>query len=304
MANKFLNTPALVVPEACIWRRSSSRWVRLNLGLLPRTQWYHQSAGQDRMDYRTAVQDLVDHFGGVKAGSGGWRRWFLEHAWRLCCAGSHSATANLNARSVGGGLRCSYSQERQWSGGSGRRPGSDFSAVPICSRIALEVNFKPDYGQSGQARCLPFCSTQADAGRYRNQGQDPPSVYCGGLKLSERRHSVMRSSRPWTAPGIVVDCNIMCAELLDLYGSVTVGKSQFMYPGSWFTARLASTGCGAKCGMDTDRGLTSSSSRVRSRTSVACSASSARFFRKPIIRFWTSCSVQRLALTASTATAR
>ena len=106
--------------------------------------------------------------------------------------------------------------------------------------------------------------------------------------------------------GIVVDCNIMCAELLDLYGSVTVGKSQFMYP--WVNGlrcQLASTGCGAKCDLlDTDPGLTSSSSRVRYRTSVACSASSARFFRKPIIRFWTSCSVQRLALTASTATAR
>ena len=39
----------------------------------------------------------------------------------------------------------------------------------------------------------------------------------------------------------------MCAELLDLYGSVTVGKSQFMYPQIVDYGAIGQYDCDAKC---------------------------------------------------------
>jgi len=47
--------------------------------------------------------------------------------------------------------------------------------------------------------------------------------------------------------GIEVDCIIECAELLDLYGSVTVGKSQFMYPQVMDYGAIGKYDCDAKC---------------------------------------------------------
>jgi hypothetical protein len=47
--------------------------------------------------------------------------------------------------------------------------------------------------------------------------------------------------------GIEVDCTILCAELLDLYGSVTVGKSTFMYPQVVDYGAIGKYDCDAKC---------------------------------------------------------
>lgn len=47
--------------------------------------------------------------------------------------------------------------------------------------------------------------------------------------------------------GIEVDCIIECAELLDLYGNVTVGKSQFMYPQVMDYGAIGKYDCDAKC---------------------------------------------------------
>jgi len=47
--------------------------------------------------------------------------------------------------------------------------------------------------------------------------------------------------------GIEVDCIIECAELLDLYGKVTVGKSQFMYPQVMDYGAIGQYDCDAKC---------------------------------------------------------
>src|SRR5262245_4442857 len=47
--------------------------------------------------------------------------------------------------------------------------------------------------------------------------------------------------------GIELDCTIECAELLDLYNSVTVGKSTFMYPHVLDYGSIGKYDCDAKC---------------------------------------------------------
>ncbi len=47
--------------------------------------------------------------------------------------------------------------------------------------------------------------------------------------------------------GIEVDCNIECAELLDLYASVTVSRSAFMYPQIVDYGAIGKYDCDAKC---------------------------------------------------------
>ncbi|TAI61590.1 phage major capsid protein [Bradyrhizobium sp. Leo170] len=47
--------------------------------------------------------------------------------------------------------------------------------------------------------------------------------------------------------GIEVNCIVECAELLDLYGSVTVGKSTFMYPQVMDYGAIGQYDCDAKC---------------------------------------------------------
>jgi len=47
--------------------------------------------------------------------------------------------------------------------------------------------------------------------------------------------------------GIEVNCIVECAELLDLYNSVTVGKSQFMYPQVMDYGAIGKYDCDAKC---------------------------------------------------------
>ena len=47
--------------------------------------------------------------------------------------------------------------------------------------------------------------------------------------------------------GIELNCIVQCAELLDLYNSVTVGKSQFMYPQVMDYGAIGQYDCDAKC---------------------------------------------------------
>lgn len=47
--------------------------------------------------------------------------------------------------------------------------------------------------------------------------------------------------------GIEVDCNVECAELLDLYSSVTVSRSNFMYPQIEDYGAIGKYDCDAKC---------------------------------------------------------
>jgi hypothetical protein len=47
--------------------------------------------------------------------------------------------------------------------------------------------------------------------------------------------------------GIEIDCIVTCAELLDLYSSVTVGKSSFMYPRVNDYGAIGQYDCDAKC---------------------------------------------------------
>jgi hypothetical protein len=47
--------------------------------------------------------------------------------------------------------------------------------------------------------------------------------------------------------GIELNCIVECAELLDLYNSVTVGKSQFMYPQVMDYGAIGKYDCDAKC---------------------------------------------------------
>lgn len=47
--------------------------------------------------------------------------------------------------------------------------------------------------------------------------------------------------------GIEIDCNVECAELLDLYASVNVSKSTFMYPKILSYGDLGKYGCDAVC---------------------------------------------------------
>jgi hypothetical protein len=50
--------------------------------------------------------------------------------------------------------------------------------------------------------------------------------------------------------GIEIDCNIECAELLDLYANVTVSRSTFMYPKIVDYGAIGSYQCDAKCDAD------------------------------------------------------
>jgi hypothetical protein len=47
--------------------------------------------------------------------------------------------------------------------------------------------------------------------------------------------------------GIELDCNVVCAEMLDLYSTVSVGRSNFMYPEIKSYGDIGTYGCDASC---------------------------------------------------------
>ena len=198
MSNKFLDTPALV--NRGMYLEEGAPAVRSELEGLD----YHQGLNESLLlcwqdsaglpDSSTRIWWTTLGYPRPVAVDRG-RTKFLEHAWRIMLR--QVATQQQPDPLLGdaGGIQLLRFSRAAMDLVDPVRGRNRTSAPRPSVQGRHRNDFKPDPGQSGPYAVPPFCRTQTNAGRYRNQGQDPPSVYCGGLRLSKRRHSTARSSR-------------------------------------------------------------------------------------------------------------
>jgi hypothetical protein len=201
---------------------------------------------KNRADTEKQYTDLTNHFGGVKADTDEIKAKVLKHAedYAALVAQHQAFTQALDQvkRELDAPLL---------KGGADLRHSDNEAAIELQRRAHLFKGghideFKPDM------------NNLIDATHYRSACRKLMSV---GLETKEkiRRTFTAEETKAFDAAsldsgffspellGIQIDCVIMCAELLDLYGSVTVGKSQFMYPQVMDYGDIGKYDCDAKC---------------------------------------------------------
>jgi len=201
---------------------------------------------KNRAETEQQYKDLSTHFGNVKADNDELKAKVLKHAedYAALVATQQSLTQaldqvkkELDAPIIKGGNDLVESD---------RKAGVECQKRAFLFKGGAEDDFKPDM------------NNLIDASAYRSAvrkmmavGIESKSKVIRTLTEIERKAFDASSlDSAFFSPellGIEVDCIIECAELLDLYGSVTVSKSQFMYPQVMDYGAIGKYDCDAKC---------------------------------------------------------
>lgn len=201
---------------------------------------------KNRTETEQQYKDLTTHFGGLKGDTDDLKAKVLKHAedYAALVAQQQALTQALD--------QVKKELDAPILKGGSDLAESDKKAGIECQRRAhifkggTEEDFKPDM------------NNLVDAAQYRSAARKLMSVgleskqkVVRGFTEPERKAFEAASlDSAFFSPellGIEVDCIVECAELLDLYGSVTVGKSQFMYPQVMDYGAIGQYDCDAKC---------------------------------------------------------
>ena len=198
------------------------------------------------MDVEQQYKDLKAHYDGVKADNDAVKAQVAQHVaeYTALCTQQQSLQQALD----------SIKKEIDAPIFKG---GSDLAHAD--TEAAIELQRRAFLFKGGEAEEFkPDMSNLVDATQYRSAVRKLMKV---GIESKEK---IVRSFNDYERKafeaasldsgmfspellGIVVDCTILCAELLDLYGSVTVGKSTFMYPQVMDYGAIGQYDCDAKC---------------------------------------------------------
>ncbi|MGY2987702.1 phage major capsid protein [Bradyrhizobium sp. USDA 4508] len=200
----------------------------------------------NRKETDTHYKELTNHYAGIKADNEATRAEVQKHA---------AEYAALVAQQQA--LQQALDQVKKEIDVPLLRGGSDLKDNDI--KVAIELQRRAFLFKGGDNdEFVPDMENLVDATQYRSAvrklmkvGIESKQKIVRSLSEMERKafdaaslDSAMFSPEML---GIEVDCTIMCAELLDLYGSVTVSKSTFMYPQVMDYGAIGKYDCDAKC---------------------------------------------------------
>jgi hypothetical protein len=201
---------------------------------------------KNRTDTEQQYKDLTGHFGGVKADTDELKAKVLKHAeeYAALVAQQQALTQALD--------QVKKELDAPLFKGGTELIEADRKAGVECQRRAFIFkggnpdDFKPDM------------ENLIDAAAYRSAVrklmvvgiESKQKVIRSFTDIERKAFDAASLDSAFFSPellGITVDCIIECAELLDLYGSVSVSKSQFMYPQVMDYGAIGKYDCDAKC---------------------------------------------------------
>lgn len=199
-----------------------------------------------RQATETQFKELTNHYAGVKADSDTLRIEVTKHAAEYA-----AMVAQQQA------LQQALDQVKKEMDAPLLRGGSDLKDNDIKAAIELQRRaFLFKGGDNDDFK--PDMENLVDASQYRSAvrklmkvGIESKQKIVRALSEMERKafdaaslDSAMFSPEML---GIEINCIVECAELLDLYGAVTVSKSTFMYPQVMDYGAIGQYDCDAKC---------------------------------------------------------
>jgi len=199
-----------------------------------------------KKDSEVQYTELNNHFGGVKATTEELKATVLKHA-------ADYAEQIKQIQMLEQALNQVKKEMDQpiIKGGKDLEESDRAAAVELQRRAflfkgGLEWDFKPDMDN------LVVAKDYRSAVRKMMQvGIEPRAKIVRSLDEHERKAFEASSlDSALFSPemlGIEMNCIVECAELLDLYNSVSVGKSQFMYPHVTDYGAIGQYDCDAKC---------------------------------------------------------
>ncbi|MEY9493740.1 phage major capsid protein [Bradyrhizobium elkanii] len=194
----------------------------------------------------TQYKDLKAHYSGLKADSEAVRAEVQKHAAEYAALVTQQQA-----------LQQALDQVKKEMDAPLIRGGSDLKDHDI--KAAIELQRRAFLFKGGDNDDFtPDMDNLVDASQYRSAvrklmkvGVESKQKIVRSLTEMERKAFEASSlDAAMFSPemlGIEVDCIIECAELLDLYGQVTVGKSTFMYPQVMDYGAIGKYDCDAKC---------------------------------------------------------
>lgn len=201
-------------------------------------------SNKDAMEQQ--YKDLNNHFGGVKGDSEELKKTVEKHAADYAeMVTKHQALSQLVEQ-------IKKEMDAPLIKGGSDLKNSDTEAAIELQRRAFtfkggnEFEFKPDMDN-----LVNPADYRSAAYKLMRVGIDSKETIIKSLSTAERKAFDAASlDQAFFSPqmlGIEIDCNIECAELLDLYMSVTVSKTAFMYPVVESYGDIGSYQCPAKC---------------------------------------------------------
>lgn len=197
-------------------------------------------------DAEQKFKDLSTHYSGVKADTDEIKKAAEEHTK------SYAETVALTQR-----LKTELDQLRKELDSPAYRTGKDSKdektecAIQLQRRVHLwkggaEEDFKED-----RDNLVNIDDYRSAVRKMMRGGLESKAQIVKGFSEAERKAFDAASlDTAFFSPeilGIEVDCNTECAELLDLYASITVSRSKFMYPQVVDYGAIGSYDCDAKC---------------------------------------------------------
>lgn len=193
--------------------------------------------------------DLNNHFGGLKTDNEDLKKQVKQHTEDYATLVKTSQQLTITIESLKKEMDAPLLK-----GGSDLADSDRKNAVELQRRIHLnkggtDDDFKPDMDNLVIAK-----DYRSAARKLAKAGPDSRESIIKGFDVGERKaFDAASMDSAFFMPemlGIEIDCNVECAEMIDLYANVSVTKSSFMYPQIVDYGAIGKYDCDARCDAD------------------------------------------------------
>lgn len=247
--NKVMASPALVTRGMYLKKEAPADRAAAEVALEALSKELGDITGlltKNRAETEQQYKDLTNHFGSVKADSDELKAKVLKHAEDYAALVTQQQTLTQALDQVKKELDAPILKGGNDLIESDKKAGVECQKRAFLFKGGKEEDFKPDM------------NNLIDASAYRSAVrklmavgiETKDKIVRGFTDIERKAFDASSLDSAFFSPellGIEVDCIIECAELLDLYGSVTVSKSQFMYPQVVDYGAIGQYDCDAKC---------------------------------------------------------
>ena len=201
---------------------------------------------KNKNDTNQHYTDLTNHYSGVKATTDELKATVLKHAAEYAALITQQQTLQQALDQVKKEIDAPLLR-----GGSALKESDTKAAIELQRRAFVFKGNDPD-------EFTPDMNNLVDATHYRSAMrklmkvglESKPKIISTFNEYEKKAFEASSLDSAMFSPemlGIELNCIITCAELLDLYNSVTVSKSQYMYPQVMSYGDIGKYTCDAKC---------------------------------------------------------
>lgn len=201
---------------------------------------------KSRADAEEQYKQLHAHYDGVKGDSEELKAQVKKHAEEYAELTTQHQTLTQAFDAVKKSLDSPIIK-----GGKDLKESDTIAAIELQRRVHLNKGGHPDEFTEDMDNLVDARQYRSAVRKMMNVGKESKEKIIRDLSEGERKAFESASlDIGMFSPemlGIEVDCNIECAELLDLYSSVSVSKSTFMFPQVEDYGAIGKYDCDAKC---------------------------------------------------------